>query len=84
MRLALHCCVCCTVHKETRIAAAVYSSLRGDLENIGRQIATLNERVDYLTKELENHRSDLSIVQGILQYELNLGLLLSYLDIGHH
>ena len=52
MRLALHCCVCFTVHKETRIAAAVYSALRGDLENIGRQIATLSERVDHLTKEL--------------------------------
>ena len=48
MRLALHCCVCCTLHIETRIAAAVYSSLRGDLENIGRQIATLSERVDHL------------------------------------
>ena len=48
MRLALHCCVCCTLHIETRIAAAVYSSLRGDLENIERQIATLSERVDHL------------------------------------
>ena len=33
-----------------------------------------------MTKELENHGSDLSIVQGILQYELNIGLFLSYLD----